>query len=77
MNCGAKVFELWLRLELDRDRVCSGINDADPSGEEDLCRLCPPVVVEPGDISATEFGRPDPPYWDGRDIGDGDMGEDG
>jgi hypothetical protein len=73
MNCGAKVFELLLRLEVDSDRACDGISGTAPTGEKDWCRLCPTVV---GEIWTAEFGRPEPAYWDGGGMGDGDMGED-
>lgn len=59
MNCGAKVLEVLLRLELDCERPWDGISGTDPTGEKDWCRLCPNVVAEAGKISMTEVGRPE------------------
>ena len=56
MNCGAKVLELLLRLELDCERTCDGISGMDPSGEEDWFRLCPMVLVEAGEVVKTGLG---------------------
>jgi hypothetical protein len=70
------VLEWLLRLEIDCDRAWEGINGTDPSGEKDWCRVCPTVVVEPFEILTTEFERPEPAYWDGGGMGDGDIGED-
>jgi hypothetical protein len=53
MNCGAKVLELLLRLELDCERACDGISGTDPSGEEDWFRLCP---MEAGEVVTTGLG---------------------
>ena len=49
MNCGAKVLELLLRVELEYERACDGISGTDPGGEEDWFRVCPMVLVEAGE----------------------------
>jgi hypothetical protein len=76
MNCGAKVLELLLRLEIDCERACDGINGTDPSGEKDWFRLCPIVLVEAGEVVTMGVERSEPRYCDGGGMTDGDMGDD-
>jgi hypothetical protein len=56
MNCGAKVLELLLRLEIDCERACDGISGTDPRGEKDRFRLCPMILVEAGEEVTTGLG---------------------
>lgn len=69
------MLELLLRLEVDCERMWDGISGIDPSGEKDWCRLCPTVIAEPGETSATEF-EPEPACFDGGGIDIGETGED-
>lgn len=76
MNCGAKVLELLLRVELEYERACDGISGTDPSGEEDWFRVCPMVLVAAGEVVKTGLGGSEPRYCDSGGMTGGDMGDD-